>query len=107
MQLTSIASIFSIILAFAATQTVAENIMDLGDDDIHARALGLAQRDLMEDEFGTLYRVTDEWAFFSAWRLATVVGKPAAAFQTQAARLASHRFVKGTTASNVIVRWDI
>ncbi|KAF6752508.1 hypothetical protein DFP72DRAFT_454514 [Ephemerocybe angulata] len=56
MQLTSIASIFSIILAFAATQTVAENIMDLGDDDIHARALGLAQRDLMEDEFGNLYR---------------------------------------------------
>ncbi|KAF6745106.1 hypothetical protein DFP72DRAFT_1092604 [Ephemerocybe angulata] len=31
--------------------------MDLGDDDIHARALGLAQRDLMEDEFGTLYRM--------------------------------------------------
>ncbi|KAF5335695.1 hypothetical protein D9611_009594 [Ephemerocybe angulata] len=56
MQLTSISSIFSIILAFAATQTVAENIMDLGDDDIHARALGLLQRDLMEDEFGNLYR---------------------------------------------------
>ncbi|KAF6746472.1 hypothetical protein DFP72DRAFT_855355 [Ephemerocybe angulata] len=30
--------------------------MDLGDDDIHARALGLDERDLMEDEFGTLYR---------------------------------------------------
>ncbi|KAF6746453.1 hypothetical protein DFP72DRAFT_855339 [Ephemerocybe angulata] len=58
MQLTSILSIFSVILAFAATQTIEENIMDLGDNDIHARALNLDKRDLMEDEFGTLYRAS-------------------------------------------------
>ncbi|KAF6746439.1 hypothetical protein DFP72DRAFT_855327 [Ephemerocybe angulata] len=106
MQLTSILSIFSIILAFAATQTIAENIMDLGDDDIHARALNLEERDLMEDEFGTLYRVTDECAlpFLSASRLAVATGEAAFASHPQAER-ASTRVVKGHRASHVPVKW--